>query len=127
MKEGSDLTLVATGFMTHRAVELAERLAGHGLNVGVVDLFRLKPLDQERLAKALAGAPKAVTLEENTLIGGLGSMVAETICDLGLDLRLKRIGLPDKPCYDYGDRDWILSGLGMDLEGLEKRVLDWVK
>lgn len=126
IKNGSDLTIVSTGMMVHRAVEAAQQLGKKSINAGVIDLFRLKPVNKKMLLEILSRSKKIVTLEENSIIGGLGSIVCETLSDNQLDVPLKRLALDDNHCYDYGDREWILKQNGLDVESIVSTILDWI-
>jgi transketolase len=123
--DGRDLVIVGTGFMTHRALLVREELARHGVEAGVVDLYRLKPVDHAALLETVGEFPAIVTLEEHSIVGGLGSLVCEILADGGCPIPLKRIGLPDEFLYSYGSRDWLqeLSGLGAD--SIVSNILDW--
>ncbi|MBI2321130.1 MAG: 1-deoxy-D-xylulose-5-phosphate synthase, partial [Chloroflexi bacterium] len=82
-RPGRNMCIIATGIMVHQALKASERLAREGLDVGVVDLFRLKPVNEDLLLQHLADVPRVVTLEEHRLPGGLGSMIAEIFVDRG--------------------------------------------
>lgn len=93
-REGRDLTLVATGLMVSVALEAADLLEREGYRVGVMDVHTIKPLDVEALVRAARASGAVVTLEEHTVIGGLGSAVAEALSEY-YPVPVKRIGLPD--------------------------------
>lgn len=121
LRPGKDLMLVGTGIMTHAALETAEVLAKQGVDVGVIDLYRI-PVNAEGLLAALKGVKKVATLEEHFLAGGMGSAVAEVLADAGAALPLKRIGLPIEKgyCYSYGGRDALHNWYGIG----EQQILD---
>ena len=125
LKHGADVTLNATGIMVHRAHEAAAQLARASIDAGIVDLYRLKPFQAERFLEAMRHAKKIVTLEENSLIGGLGSLVSEVLTDHAQTIPLKRIAAKDSHCYDYGEREWIHTRLGLDVESIVKEIADW--
>ena len=79
LRKGKDMTVVATGIMVSEAMAAAEELAKEGIEVGVIDMHTIKPLDEEILLEAAAVGP-IVTAEEHSVIGGLGSAVAEVLC-----------------------------------------------
>ena len=120
---GQDIILITTGFMTQRALDISLKLKEHGLNVGVVDISRIKPLNEKLLASVLSDAKIVYTLEEHSIIGGLGTSISELISDHGIDVKLNRISLPDKQIFDYGDRDWLHSLYGLDKDSLVKSLL----
>lgn len=79
VREGSDLTIIATGIMVGAAIEAAETLAADGINARIIDMHTIKPLDEEIIVKAAKETGKILTAEEHSVIGGLGSAVAEVL------------------------------------------------
>lgn len=120
---GADVCLVATGLMTHRALETAERLAERGVFARVLELCRLKPLDGGDLARAVSGARLVLSLEEHSLHGGLGSIVAEAMAEHGADARLVRRAVTDEALYAYGMRDTLHQQRRLDVASLEMDIL----
>lgn len=94
-KEGKDVTIVATGFMVHLAVEAAEMLAAEGISAGVVNIHTIKPLDEELIEKVARESGAIVTAEEHTVIGGLGSAVADVV-SATYPVPVLRVGVEDK-------------------------------
>jgi len=92
---GKDVLVFATGGEVGFALEAAEQLARDGLDVGVVNVPCLKPFDAAGAAKLAAGARLVVTAEDHTIIGGLGSVVAEAMAESGVGRKLVRVGLQD--------------------------------
>lgn len=125
LKEGSDMIIIATGIMVHRALEAAERLSKNSIYAGVVDLYRIKPVNAKILIDVIGKCKKIVTIEENSLLGGIGTIISEFLSDYGVHIPLKRIGTKDSHCYDYGDRDWINFRLGLDTDGIVDSILNW--
>ena len=95
LTEGEDVALFASGMMLAGALSAATVLARHGVAVSVVNVAALKPLDTATIGAAAAGARVVVTAENHTIIGGLGSAVAETMAEAGIGRRLHRVGLRD--------------------------------
>ena len=81
LKEGNDVTLVATGIMVEAALEAAEMLAKEGINARVINIHTIKPIDREILVNAAKETGAIVTAEEHNVIGGLGSAVAEVLTE----------------------------------------------
>jgi transketolase len=123
--EGRGPLLVATGIMVHRAIEVAKQLAAHGVGAGVLDLYRIKPVDAGALLAHLRAAPAVVTIEETSIVGGLGSLVAELVVDAGLRVPVKRIAGPDAHLYAYGPRDWVHAQCGLDTDAIVRTILAW--
>jgi len=95
MRDGKDVTLVATGYMVHVALEAAELLKADGIDARVINIHTVKPIDSEILAKAASETGAIVTAEEHNIIGGLGSAVTEAICE-SCPVPVLRVGVEDK-------------------------------
>ncbi len=95
VKEGSDAAIIACGIMVSYAVEAARLLAEEGISVTVVDMHTLKPLDKELVYSVAEKTGRIVTLEDHSVIGGLGSAVAEALAESGVSCRFKRLGIPN--------------------------------
>jgi transketolase len=94
-KEGKDVTIVATGFMVHVALEAAELLKEEGIDAGVINIHTIKPLDKELLVKAAKATGAIVTAEEHSIIGGLGAAVTEALSET-YPVPVMRVGVEDK-------------------------------
>lgn len=95
VRDGDDITIVATGLMVPIALEAAERLEKEGTSVQVVNIHTIKPLDEERIVKCAKKTGKIITLEEANVYGGLGAAVCEILADQ-YPVPVKRIGVQDK-------------------------------
>ena len=95
MRDGKDVTLVATGVMVYMALEAAEILAAEGISARVINIHTIKPLDGEILAKAARETGAIVTAEEHNILGGLGSAVAESVAET-CPVPVLRVGTEDK-------------------------------
>jgi transketolase len=93
-REGSDVTIIACGIMVSRAVEAAEILKSEGINAGVIDMHTIKPIDRDAVVKAAKETGAIITAEEHSIIGGLGSAVAEVISEEAPAI-LRRVGIKD--------------------------------
>jgi transketolase len=125
-REGKDGYIISHGIMVHQALKIAEELQKKRVNLGVIDLFRLKPVNKELLLHYLGTVPRVITLEEEYLRGGAGSIIAEIFVDHEIMTPLLRIGQPDEFVFQLGGREaiWRLSGL--DVESVSKEILDWL-
>ena len=92
---GTDVALLASGMMVAPALAAAALLNDHGISTGVVNVPVIKPLDTATVLAAATAARIVVTAENHTIIGGLGSAVAETLAEAGLGRPLRRVGLQD--------------------------------
>ena len=111
MREGADALVVTTGIMLKCALDAAAALSHDGLEAGILHLPTLKPLDTAALIERMAEVPVVVTIEEHTVIGGLGSAVAEVIAEAGYApaKRFKRLGIPDVFPDEYGSQSTLLE------------------
>jgi len=122
LREGRDIALIATGSMVHVALTSAGQLADRGIDAAVIDMHTLKPLDEAAIAQHL-GKKLLVTVEEHSVIGGLGSAVAEYLCNKAQRPRQLIVGIPQG--YPHaGDYAWMLQQSGLTAEQLTARVLD---
>lgn len=111
LREGTDLTLVVTGVLLSRAMKAAEELAKKGIQCRLLQVHTLKPIDEEAIFKASVETGAFVTIEEHSVIGGLGSAVAEVLGALK-PAPLERVGIPDT-FAESGDYDQLLDKYGM--------------
>lgn len=126
LKVGKDVCIISTGNMVHRAIEVSNKLKEHSINAGVIDLYRIRPINEELLLNSIGQSKRIVTLEEHLLTGGMGSAVAEILIDNGKTTPLKRIGIRDKYYYAYGSRNNIQSLCGLDTDSVTKTTLEWL-
>ena len=97
LREGGDACIIATGTMVSVALDAAARLEAEGKHVGVINMHTIKPLDEEAVLATAANVPVLVTLEEHSVINGMGSAVANALAQAGRGVKFRKIGLPD--CY----------------------------
>ena len=126
LKEGSDYLIVATGQLVSEALEVTEELAAKGITCDVVDMFTIKPLDEELLLKRLVDKKGVITIENHSITGGLGSAVAEVIADNGLATPLKRIGV-DNRFGQVGTPDFLQAEFGLTTEKMLEQLASFVK
>jgi len=125
VKDGSDAVIVTTGVMVHRAREVADKLRKHSIDAGIVDVFLLKPMNEEKLLGIVEQYGRVITLEEHSIIGGLGSAVCEILIDRQKAVPVKRIALADTYCEGYGDRQWMHEFYGLDVKNVTRTILDF--
>lgn len=95
IREGRHLTIIACGACVGFALQAADLLANEGVYALVIDMATLKPIDRQAIIRAAKNTGAILTVEEHTQIGGLGSAVAEVIAEEGLNVRFRRLGIPD--------------------------------
>ena len=111
-REGSDLTLIATGSMVGRSLQAAEQLNGEGISARVVEIHTIKPIDREIILAAARETGALVSVEEHARIGGLGGAVAEVLGE-ECPVPLQRVGLADAFCHTGRDVDGLLDASGL--------------
>lgn len=120
---GKDAVIFATGGEVHPALVAAEALQKDGLDVGVVNIHTLKPLDAAAVLEAAGRTRLLVTAEDHQIIGGLGSAVAEVLADNGVGRKLLRIGVQDT-FGESGLPDAVLAKFRLDANGIAEQVRD---
>jgi transketolase len=118
LREGDDLTLVAAGLTTvPNALAAAGRLAEVGIEARVVDLYSIKPIDRDVLVESARRTGLVVTVEEHSVLGGVGGAVAEVLAE-EYPVPMKILGVPDVFCEDLGTHEEHLARFGLDPEGI---------
>ncbi len=126
LRQGSQATIIATGIMVQQALKVAQELKRQSLSVGVVDLYRIKPMNEKMLLGIIDKSRRIVTLEENSIIGGIGSLVAELLGDHSRSIPLKRLAIPDGHCFVSGSRECLWAHYGLDKDSLVKQISGWI-
>ena len=120
LKEGSDVTIVATGLCVGGAVEAAEKLAADGINAEVINIHTIKPLDEDIILKSAKKTGKVVVAEEHSVIGGLGSAVCDCLSEK-MPTPVCKIGVND--VYgESGPAVKLLEKYGLDAQGIYEKV-----
>ena len=124
LREGGDVLIVATGVMVNRSLAAADLLAAQGIEASVLNMHTVKPLDHARLSELAAIARHVVTVEEHTVLGGLGSAVLESLSEniCGQMPLVKRLGIPDMFTKDYGSQDSLLESFGLQPHAISETV-----
>lgn len=118
IEKGKDIAFIATGNMVHIAKDYADQLKQKGIYPSVVSMHTLKPFDAECLRSLAKTHKRFFTFEEHTIIGGLGSAVAEVLAESGKDVKLKRIGINDEFSRLVGNTPYIRHQYKLDLNGV---------
>lgn len=123
VKTPQKVTLLASGSMMKVALAAEQELVSEGITVGVLNAETV-PFDKDKFQQSMQGVQYLVTMEEHTLSGGIGSYVAETVMDLDLDVKVKRVGFDLSNGYieDFGGRDLVYKKYGMDKDSIVKIV-----
>ena len=125
LRDGKDVTIVATGVCVSEALTAAETLAAEGIDAEVINIHTIKPLDKDIILESAKKTGKVVTVEEHSVIGGLGSAVADVLAETGV-ATLKKIGVQDV-FGQSGTASQLLHKFELDAEGITKGVKEFVK
>ncbi|MCI7767301.1 MAG: transketolase family protein [Oscillospiraceae bacterium] len=125
LRDGSDVTIVATGLMVNEALIAADTLAAEGINARVINIHTIKPLDKDIICKAAKETGVIVTAEEHSVIGGLGSAVAETVTEC-CPVPVIKVGVNDVFGHS-GPAVELLKEFGLSSENIVTKVKDAVK
>ena len=125
LREGTDVTIVATGLCVGSALEAAEKLAADGISAEVINIHTIKPLDEDIIVNSAKKTGKVVTAEEHSVIGGLGSAVCDCLCEKA-PTPVCKIGVND--VYgESGPAVKLLEKYGLDGQGVYEKVKKFVK
>ena len=120
LTEGTDLTIVATGVCVYEALEAAKLLAADGISAEVIDIHTIKPLDEELIIASAKKTGRVVTVEEHSVIGGLGSAVCDTLSG-NLPVPVQKIGVYDR-FGESGPAKELLKVYRLDAEGIYQQI-----
>lgn len=124
LKEGTDLTIVATGLEVGFALEAAEKLAADGVNAEVINIHTIKPLDEELILASAKKTGKVVTVEEHSVIGGLGSAICDVLSEK-MSTPVKKIGVYDE-FGESGPAVELLAKYKLDGAGIYEQIKAWL-
>ena len=124
LKEGKDVTIIATGICVDSALGAAEKLAADGINAEVINIHTIKPLDEELVLASAKKTGKVVTVEEHSVIGGLGSAVCDVLSEKA-PTKVCKIGMYDR-FGESGPAAALVAKYGLDAEGVYKKVKEFV-
>ena len=120
LREGSDITVIATGLMVGEAIQAVDALTAEGIHARLIDMHTIKPLDRELVVKAAKETGKIVTVEEHSVIGGLGEAVAACLCE-ECPVPLTRVGVQDRFGHSGPAVD-LLKEFGLCAQGIAEAV-----
>lgn len=127
LKEGKDGLLIATGIPVSLCLEVVEKLKNSGYNFKLISLHTLKPIDREALLREIGEIKKIFTLEEHSIIGGLGSAMAEILAESNWEGYFKRIAVPDEYPSQIGSAEYLRKKYLLDAEQATEYILNQMK
>ena len=123
LREGKDITLIATGLPVAETLEAAEKLAADGIDAKVINIHTIKPLDEELIVEAAKETGKVVTIEEHSVIGGLGSAVCDVLSEKA-PTKVLKIGINDT-YGESGPAVELVKKYGLDAESIYKKIKEF--
>lgn len=120
LKEGDDITVIAMGLMVHEALKAANKLEKEGINITVIDMFTLKPIDKETIIKYAKKSKLIITAENHNITNGLGSSVSEVLSE-NIPTKLVRIGVNDK-FGQVGTLEYLQDTYELNSENIIKKI-----
>jgi 1-deoxy-D-xylulose-5-phosphate synthase len=127
LKEGRDLLILAVGATVAPSILAVKKLAERGLDIALVNARFIKPLDEELILECAARTGRVLCVEENSILGGFGSAVAELLADRKPGVRVKRLGIPPDVCVEHGAQHQLRAGLGLDAGGIMRVVTEMIQ
>lgn len=124
LKEGTDLTIVATGLCVNESLMAAAKLEEEGIHAQVINIHTIKPIDADLIAEAAKKTGKIVTVEEHSVIGGLGSAVCDVLCERE-PVKVLKIGMNDV-FGESGPAVKLLEKYGLDAAGIYAKIKTWL-
>lgn len=121
VKDGKDVTLIGTGSILKDCLDVAKELKAEGVDVRVIDMHTIKPLDEEIIQRAIEETGKVLTVEDHNVTGGLGSAVAEVIAKYGKPVQFQTLGLQEFS-RGYGNYEQVKEANGIGKEAIRKEM-----
>ena len=125
-REGSDVTIISAGLCVKEALDAADKLAQDGVEARVVDMASIKPIDEALIIESAKKTGAIVTAENHSIIGGLGSAVAETLMEAGIGLPFERVGVQDQFC-EGGTTPYLMEKFGLDSKAIYQSAKDVIE
>lgn len=125
---GDDVCLVSTGFMTHKAIEAVEKFAGEGIAMGLIDVYMLKPFNEDAFFGVIEDYTHVITIEEAFINkGGLDGLVSKILGNHNSTIKHNRMGFGDAYVFDVGNRAYLHKLHNLDTESIADSVKWWCK
>jgi len=124
VKSGSKIALISCGYMLGRCLDVWQKMLDNKYEVALYDMYRLKP--NPITEKTFKQYDKLVSVEEQTLSGGVGSIILEGISDCKMNIPLLRLGLPDRYIFENGSRDYHLDNNGLSVDSIYENIIGFV-
>lgn len=123
LRPGHDATIVVTGSIAKLAIDVGERLGKAGVSARVLNVHTVKPIDVDAILRAARETGALVSVEEHSIIGGLGSAVAEVLAEAAAAVPFRRFGVRDVCCYGVGGQEYHLRRQGVTVEAISETIM----
>ncbi|MBI2328724.1 MAG: transketolase [Chloroflexi bacterium] len=128
VRNGDDITLVASGGILYNTVQAAKQLEQKGIKPRVLSMHTVKPLDAEALLAAATETKAIITIEEHSIIGGLGGAVAEVLAESGISgIAFRRVGIKDCFCFEVGSQAYLCKYYSLSAEDIVNEAIHLLK
>ncbi len=125
VQDGKDATIISTGCMLSNTVQAAKLLSEQGISTRVLSMPTVKPLDRDAVLTAAGETEVIVTIEEHSIIGGLGSAVAEVLSETSdIKCKFRRMGIKDTFSHEVGNQEYLLKAHSLSVDDIVRTVLD---
>ncbi len=127
IKQGRDVSIFVSGGLLYLAFDIADYLKKHGVDAAIISMPTVKPVDRELILSEAKNKKAIFSLEEHSIIGGLGTAIAETLIDEGAAVKFLRFGMPDKFLGITGSIPYLLSVCGLTKEKIGGKIVSILK
>ena len=117
-----NLCLISTGVMVHKCLELSKMLEKKGIPSSILDLYKLKPIDERKMLNTLKKFKKIAVVDENTFSGGISSIISEIFTKNNFTKPIQFFCLKNEQCFKYGQREWLHKKYSIDLNSIFKKI-----
>lgn len=127
LRDGSDIAIIATGNIVATALEAAELLLKKGIKSTVISMHTIKPIDVDLIKRISKKFTYAATIEEHSIIGGLGTAVTDVLSENFSKTKLIKFGIPDRFLFEIGSQKYLRQQIGLDAETIAKKMYNLIK
>ena len=126
IKPIKEINILLTGYMTKQCYEIYDYFSNTGIELGIVDVYGLKPISEDFKKSVIYSSKKLIVIEENSITCGLGSIVSNILATEGLNISIKTLGLSNKQIFDYGDRDWLIAKEKLAMSDIIESIQEFI-
>lgn len=121
-----DICIITTGMMVHKSFEIIRTLLfNHNINCSIIDLYRIKPINEKHILCFIEQSEAIMTIEEHQIHGGIGSIIGSLLAENNINKPFKRIAIQDKYCTDFGTREYLQEINNLDTNSIIEQITKW--